>query len=79
MAWRPMVTTDGISWAGNALIFATKEEAEASAKELMDRWHSVVRTRADECTGSPNYKFEQGRNVRLVDPASDGGNESTST
>lgn len=76
MAWRPMVTTDGHSWAGNALVFATKKEAESSAKELMGRWLAVVDTRADECTGIPNYKFVRGQNIRLP---SDRGNEGTST
>jgi hypothetical protein len=79
MAWRPMVTLDGRTWAGNALVFATKQEAEDSAKELMDRWHSVVGVRADECTGAVNYEFVCGKNVRLPDTTSDGRNEGTST
>ena len=59
MAWRPMVmTVSGGNWAGNALVFETKEEAEASAKELMMRWFAVTETRADETSEPVNYKFD---------------------
>jgi hypothetical protein len=66
MNWRPMVTTDGKTWAGNALVFATKEEAEDSARELMMRWMAVRETRADEVDLPVNYRFVDGKNERIV-------------
>ena len=58
MNYRPMVTTDGTTYAGNALVFATKEEALASARELMWRWLSVKDVRADETNDPVNYRFD---------------------
>ena len=69
MNWRPMVTTDKHSWNGNALVFATKEEAEESARELMNRWYLVLDTRADETDKPVSHKFVDGKNVRIEDAA----------
>ena len=50
-------------WYGNALVFATKQEAENSAIELSMRWLLVVDTKAEETDEPVNYKFTGGRNV----------------
>ena len=60
MNWRPMVHVDG-SWAGNGLVFATKEEAEANAKDLMWRWILVTGSKAQETEEPVNYRWIDGR------------------
>lgn len=65
MSFRPMVST-GSDFAGNALRFATKEEALASAKELYHRWYLCVDYRADESDDPVNYAWDPERgNVPL--------------
>jgi len=65
MSFRPMVSTGG-EFAGNALRFATREEAEASAHNLAMRWTLVERFRADESDDPVNYAWDATRgNVRL--------------
>lgn len=36
-------------WYGNAMRFATKEEAERSAKMLMNNWTQVEKWQVSEC------------------------------
>jgi hypothetical protein len=45
VSWKAEVTTDGHSWAGNALRFGTPEEAKGYASDLFMRWTSVRDTR----------------------------------
>ena len=66
MSWKAEVCADG-SWSSNALRFATKEEAEKSGRELLSRWMVPTDSRAAESDDPVNYKFEDGRNVRLED------------
>lgn len=57
-SWKPEVIADSSGqWAGNGLRFATKEEAEANAKDLMSRWMLVTDTRAAPSEDEPNYKW----------------------
>jgi hypothetical protein len=65
-SWKPEVLVDG-KWSSNALRFATKAEAEASANELLSRWFVPSDGRATESEDVVNYRFDfsQGRNVRL--------------
>ena len=63
MNWRPMVKI-GNEWAGNALVFATREEAEDKARELMGRWMLVTDTRADETDAPVNYRWVDRKLVR---------------
>lgn len=64
MSWKPEVQTDSTGkWYSNALRFATEEEAEISAKDLMARWMLVTACRAAPSDDPVNY--------RLV-PAGDG-------
>ena len=68
MSWKPEVCVDG-KWAGNALRFETKEEAEASGRELLMRWFVPTDSRATECDEPVNYRFDftAFQNVRLED------------
>ena len=54
----------GNEWAGNALVFATREEAEDKARELMGRWMLVTDTRADETDAPVNYRWVDRKLVR---------------
>ncbi len=60
LSWAPQATTDSGQWVGNALRFATKEEAETYLAEL-----ALVRsTRVVESSDPVNYRWENGRLVR---------------
>ena len=65
MSFRPMVSTGG-EFAGNALRFATREEAESSARDLYGRWTLCVDHRADESADPVNCEWDSSRgNVHL--------------
>lgn len=65
VSFRPMVSTGG-EFAGNALRFATQEEALASALNLYQRWTLCVDYRADESDDPVNYRWDTERgNVPL--------------
>lgn len=66
--WRPMVNVAGREWAGNGLVFATKQEAEANARNLMGRWLLVTDFRADPTDEPVNYKWA-GNKLVAVEPA----------
>ena len=53
MSWKPEVTTDGTSWAGNALRFETEAEAKSYSNDLFMRWTSVRDTRCVELPEEP--------------------------
>lgn len=61
MNYRPMVQVSGREWAGNALVFATKEEAEGNVKDLKWRWLAVTDTRVDETDAPVNYRWVDGK------------------
>ena len=63
-SWKPEVKVDG-KWSTNALRFATREEAEGSVRALMLRWWVPDDGRATECTDPVNYRFVDGRDVRI--------------
>ena len=48
-------------WCGNALRFATKEEAEANVRDLFSRWMLVKETRVVESSDPVNYAWVNGR------------------
>jgi hypothetical protein len=56
MSWKPEVFVEG-KWSRNALVFATKEEAEANAKDLMMRWFAVQDSRAVEVDEPVNHTY----------------------
>ena len=56
MSWKPEVIADSSGkWCGNALRFATKEEAERSVADLSMRWLAVRETRVVESEDPVNY------------------------
>ncbi len=59
MSWKPEVKIigEGGKWSRNGLVFATREEAEASARNLMSRWFMVWDTRATESDEVVNYRW----------------------
>jgi hypothetical protein len=71
MSWKPEVQTDSSGkWYGNALRFATKEEAEANVFDLSMRWMLVRDTRVVECDDPVNYAWVDGGLVAVKEPAS---------
>jgi len=66
MSWKPEVKIGSDpKWCANALVFATKEEAEASAKDLMYRWMAVTDYRAAESDHPVNYTYVDGAATRI--------------
>jgi hypothetical protein len=58
MSFAPEVQTGRSSaWTGNALRFATREEAEANVANLMMRWLMVTDTRVVESDDPVNYRW----------------------
>ena len=58
MSFKPEVIADSSGkWSGNALRFATREEAEANVQDLMMRWFAVRDTRVVECDDPANYSY----------------------
>ena len=61
MSFKPSVSTDGgLTFNENALAFATHEEAEISAKDLMSRWMLVTDWRVIESDEPVNYTLKDG-------------------
>jgi hypothetical protein len=66
MSYKPEVQTDGSGkWYGNALRFATREEAEDNARDLMMRWLLVRDYRATESDDPINYAWRNGAAVAV--------------
>jgi hypothetical protein len=61
MSFKPEVATDSSGkFYGNALAFATREEAEGNARDLMFRWTLVHDCRAVESDQPVNYSYVNG-------------------
>jgi len=62
MSYKPEVLTadPGATWTGNALRFATREEALAYASDLFGRWTSVRETRVVESDEPVTYAWVNG-------------------
>jgi hypothetical protein len=66
MSWAPEVVADNSGkFCGNALRFATREEAVANVVDLAMRWTLVRDTRVVESDEPVNYAWIDGRLVRL--------------
>jgi hypothetical protein len=66
MSWKPEVIADSSGkWAGNALRFATREEAEANVRALAGRWILVRDTRVVESEDPVNYRWVDGALVAV--------------
>lgn len=62
VSWAPEVQADSSgTWAGNALRFATKEEAEENVRDLARRWWLVTGTRVVESSAPVNYRWVSGQ------------------
>ena len=62
MSFKPEVITDTSGkWCGNALRFATREEAQANVRDLMMRWFAVRETRVVASDDLVNYRYVNGR------------------
>lgn len=58
-SWKPEVQTGkDPRWYDNSVRFATKEEAEYSARDLMNRWMLVTECRAVESDDPVNYVLD---------------------
>ena len=58
MSFIPEVQTDSSGkWYGNALHFATYEEAESNVRDLASRWFAVRAMRVSESDDPVNYKW----------------------
>ena len=61
MSFKPSVSTDGgATFNANTLAFATREEAELSARDLMARWMLVTDWRVIESDQPVNYAIKDG-------------------
>lgn len=60
MSFKPEVRTGtDPKFYGNNLAFASREEAERSAKDLMSRWLLVVEWRVVESDQPVNYRLDE--------------------
>jgi hypothetical protein len=66
MSYKPEVQTDSSGkWYGNALRFATYEEAFENARDLSCRWFAVMDFRASESSDPVNYAYRDHKLVTL--------------
>lgn len=66
MSWKPEVIADSTGkWCGNALRFATRQEAESQVRDLSMRWFAVRETRAVESPDPVNYRYVNGSLLTL--------------
>jgi hypothetical protein len=68
MPWKPEVFVEK-KWSQNGLVFATREEAERNASDLMYRWFAVEDSRAVEVADAVvNYDYTTGTLVPVPAP-----------
>ena len=66
MSWKAEVIADRSGkWTGNALRFATREEADVYVHDLMMRWTAVSGWRSVESDDPVNYTWRAGKAVPL--------------
>jgi len=72
MSWKPEVLTPTLPpvWSGNALRFATREEAEAYGRDLLRRWTVPTDYRAVESDDPVNYKILSDGSLVGLEPIS---------
>lgn len=67
MSWKPeVIADDSGKFVGNALRFATKEEAEANVHALMMSWMAVREWRVVESDEPVNYRWIAGKGLEAV-------------
>ena len=66
-AYKPEVQTagDGDKWSGNALRFASEDEAQAYVIDLMMRWTAVSNTRVITVDEPVTHRWANGRIERI--------------
>jgi hypothetical protein len=70
ISFKPEVVADSSgTWCGNALRFATREEAAANVQDLMMRWFAVRKMRVIESDDPVNYRYVNGRLENLTSEA----------
>lgn len=68
-SYAPEVIADsGGKWSGNALRFATEEEAQIYVADLQRRWFLVTETRVIPSSDPVNYEIKDGRISPLNQP-----------
>ena len=66
MSWKPEVIADRSGqWTGNALRFATYQEARENVLDLMNRWTAVTGWRVVESDDPVNYRWVDGQTKPL--------------
>jgi hypothetical protein len=66
-SWKPEVQADATDqWYANALRFATKEEAEHSARDLASRWSAVRKWRVIESDDPVSHAVSVDGRVKAV-------------
>ena len=65
MNYRPVFVFESGERAGNAQVFATREEAAASARSRFMRWTSPVGFDVDETTDPVTYRWTEDGDERL--------------
>jgi len=60
-SYKPEVKTSRDDWTGNALRFATEQEALDNVRDLMMRWFAVTDTRVVPSEDQPNYTYIDGK------------------
>lgn len=60
-----VIADDSGTWAGNALRFATEDEAKLYVADLASRWTLVRETRVVESNDPISYRIEHGKLVRI--------------
>ena len=69
MSWKPEVIADSTGkWYDNALRFATREEAAASARELSMRWLAVRDWQATESSDPVTHRWVNSHLLELPPP-----------
>jgi hypothetical protein len=67
MSFKPEVVADSTGkFYGNALRFATREEAEANVRDLEMRWFAVRDTRVVESDDPVNYRYVDGKLIEVA-------------
>ena len=67
MSFKPEVVADSSGkFYGNALRFATREEAEANVRDLAARWYLVTQTRVVESDDPVNYRYVDGNLIEVA-------------
>jgi hypothetical protein len=68
-SYAPEVVADSTGkFYGNALRFATREEAEANVRDLYSRWSLVTDTRVVESDDPVNYRWDNAQGLIRIEP-----------